>query len=92
MKQIIALTLASLMFASAALASTAAVPAAAPGTGSGSGSGIGGQAGPNFAARKQKVLSQIAQRIQRLQAVQTCVQGAQDHQAMKACRESAGRN
>jgi hypothetical protein len=86
MKQLIAIMLASLMLASSAFAATAAPPAANSGTGK------SGQPGPNFAARKQKVLSQIAQRILRLQAVQTCVQGAQDHEAMKACRESAGRN
>ena len=83
MKMISALILASLLLTPTAFAANPA-PAPAPGK--------VGQPGPNFAAHKQKVLDQIAQRIQRLQTVQTCVQAAQDHQAMKACRESGGRN
>jgi len=85
MKKIAAGTLAVLMLASVAFAaSTASAPNPA--------SGKTGQPGPNFAAHKQKIVDQITQRIQRLQAVQACVQAAQDHQALKACRESAGRN
>jgi len=52
-----------------------------------SGPGQTGQPGPNFAAHKQQVLNNIAQRIQRLQSLQTCVQNAQNHAAVKACRE-----
>lgn len=51
-----------------------------------------GQPGPNFAAHKQKILDQIAHRIQRLQAIQSCIQNAQDHRAIKACREQPGSN
>lgn len=83
MRNVSALTLAAVLLASAAFA-TPSAPA------TGAGSGKAGQPGPNFAAHKQKVLNQIAERIQRLQTVQACVQGAQDHQAMKACREQFG--
>lgn len=87
MKKTAAIILSALMLTSAAFAANSA-PAPAPNDGSVK----PGQQGPNFAAHKQKILGQIAQRIQRLQTVQACVQAAQDHQALKACRESGGRN
>jgi len=90
MMKTIAFVLAAMMFSSAAFATNSTPP-------SNTGTGKTGQPGPNFAARKQKILDEIAQRIQRLQAVQNCVQNAQDHEAMKACHEqfpgkSGGRN
>ena len=54
--------------------------------------------GANFEAHKQKMLTNIdqriakrqaegnAQRVQKLQALQACVQSAQDHAAIKACQ------
>ncbi len=76
MKKSLLLAVAVTLLASAAIA---AEPAPAP----------KGQPGPKFAEHKQKVLDHIAQRIQKLQAAQTCIQNAQDIAAIKACREQA---
>ena len=43
----------------------------------------------NFTAYKQKELAHIAAHIQAAQTLQTCVQGAADRAALKACREAA---
>ncbi len=85
MKKIIAIVLAVMMLTSIAFAANSSPTSYA-------GPGQSGQPGPNFSAHKQKILSIIAQRIQRLQAVQTCVQSAQNHEAIKVCREQARGN
>ncbi|MBF0134646.1 MAG: hypothetical protein H7833_18040 [Magnetococcus sp. DMHC-1] len=40
-----------------------------------------------FPEHKAKVLKNIAERLARLQHVQSCVQAAADHKALKACRQ-----
>ena len=87
MKKTIAIVLATMMLTSVAFAANS-TPTPTPHAGPGQ----SGQPGPNFAAHKQKILSSIAQRIQRLQAVQSCVQSAQNHEAIKACREQSRGN
>ena len=42
-----------------------------------------------FAAYKQKALTRIANHIQVAQTLQTCVQGANDSAAVKACKKTA---
>jgi hypothetical protein len=42
-----------------------------------------------FAEHKQMELQRISQRMQGLQTLQACVQGAADHAAMRACNEAA---
>jgi len=42
-----------------------------------------------FAEHKQKDLARIAQHLQGMQALQSCVQAANDHAALKACHETA---
>jgi Spy/CpxP family protein refolding chaperone len=88
MKKIIAIVLAAMMLTSVAFAANSTPTTPTPHAGPGQ----SGQPGPNFAAHKQKILSSIAQRIQRLQAVQSCVQSAQNHEAIKACREQSRGN
>jgi len=48
-----------------------------------------GQTGGNFAAHKQQILAHIAERIQTLQTLQSCVQNASNHAAVRACRDTA---
>jgi hypothetical protein len=43
----------------------------------------------NFAAEKQKALTHIQERLQRLNSEQSCVSAAQDVNALKVCREQA---
>jgi hypothetical protein len=43
----------------------------------------------NFAQHKQMKLSRIAARMQALQTLQSCVQGAADHAAIKSCNDAA---
>lgn len=45
--------------------------------------------GARFEAHKQQELARIANRIQVLQTLQSCVQAAADHHAVKACNETA---
>jgi hypothetical protein len=71
---IVACTLFILAFS--ASAQTTPAPAAAPG-------------GDQFATRKQNELNRIAARLQVMQALQTCVQAATDHKAMRACNQTA---
>ena len=85
MKKIIAFILASMMFTSVAFASYSTVA-------SNAGPAKFGQPTTKFAAHKQQIMSEITQRIQRLQTVQTCIQNAQDHEAIKACREQSHGN
>lgn len=42
--------------------------------------------GGNLDAAKQRRLAEIQQRMAMLQAEQTCVQNAQDHDQLRACR------
>ena len=42
-----------------------------------------------FAQHKQMELSRIAAHLQIMQTLQTCVQSAADHAAIKACNETA---
>ena len=46
-------------------------------------------AGANFAEHQQKELSHIAQHLQVLQTLQSCVQAATDHAGIKACNATA---
>jgi hypothetical protein len=69
-----------LLYAAAASAQTTVPPAGAtPGT---------GKTG-NVAEMKQRALSKIQERLSRLQAEQSCVNAAQDMNALHACREQA---
>ena len=43
----------------------------------------------HFAAHKQNALARIAKRIEVLQSLQSCVQAANDHAALKACHLQA---
>jgi hypothetical protein len=43
----------------------------------------------NFAQNKQKELDHIAAHMQILQTMQSCVQSASDHAALKACHDTA---
>ena len=85
MKKIIAFILAAMMFTSVASASYSTVA-------SNAGPTKIGQPGSKFAAHKQQVLSEITQRSQLLQTVQSCIQNAQDREAIKACREQSHGN
>jgi len=60
----------------AAMAQTASSPA-------------GGKGAANFAQHKQKELDRIAAHQQVLQTLQSCVQGANDAAAIKACNQAA---
>ena len=91
MKKIIALILAATLLTSVAFAANS-TPASHAGPSQPGQSGQSGQAGPNFAAHKQQILNVIARRIQRLQEAQSCVQSAQNHEAIRACREQSRRN
>jgi hypothetical protein len=42
-----------------------------------------------FAQHKQRELARIASHLQALQTLQSCVQSATDHAAVKACNEAA---
>jgi hypothetical protein len=63
----------------ASFAQTTTQPPGAPAAGASGG----------FAAHQQKELANIAQRIQILQTLQTCVQAATDHNGLKTCHETA---
>ena len=69
---------ASLVYAQAA-APSAAAPAVA----------VAVAPGKNFTAHKEKELAHIAHRLQILQTLQSCVQAATDHAALKACHVTA---
>ena len=45
--------------------------------------------GKNFEEHKQKELARISRHLQIMQTLQSCVQAAADHSAMKACNEAA---
>jgi hypothetical protein len=45
--------------------------------------------GANFQEHQQKELARIGQHIQILQTLQSCVQSATDHAAIKTCNETA---
>ena len=51
--------------------------------------GAGQGAGKNFEEHKQKELARIAQHLQMMQTLQSCVQAATDHAAIKSCNEAA---
>ena len=42
----------------------------------------------NFEEKKARAISEIDERIQKLQEAKTCVSSATDHEAMKKCRAS----
>jgi hypothetical protein len=44
---------------------------------------------PEFAQHKQRELARIAERIRILQTLQSCVQSASNHAAVKSCNEAA---
>lgn len=49
-----------------------------------------GQPDPaKFAEHKQKILTHVQMRLQSLQTLQSCVQSANDHAAIKACEQTA---
>jgi hypothetical protein len=76
-------TLAPLLLAAAAATAAQAqtvVPSPLPVTGSKT---------VNFAEEKQKALTHIQERLQRLQSEQSCVSAAQDVNALHVCREQA---
>jgi hypothetical protein len=43
--------------------------------------------GPNFEQRKAEIINRIDQRIARIQEEKACVQAAQNHDDIRACRE-----
>ena len=49
----------------------------------------GGKGAANFAQHKQKELDRIAEHLSTLQTLQSCVQAANDHAAIKACNDAA---
>ena len=49
----------------------------------------GGPDPAKFAEHKQLELQRIGQRMQALQTLQSCVQAAPDHAALRSCNESA---
>jgi hypothetical protein len=52
-----------------------------------------GQPNPaRFAEHKQKVLARIQSHLQIMQTLQSCVQAANDHAAIKACEKTAHEN
>ena len=52
-----------------------------------------GQPDPaRFAEHKQKVLARIQSRLEIMQTLQSCVQAANDHAAIKACEKTAHAN
>ncbi len=69
------------LIGNAAFAQSTTAPASPPGQQKG--------AGPNFQEHQQKELARIGQHIQILQTLQSCVQSATDHAAIKACNETA---
>ena len=54
-----------------------------------SGSAPGGNNPAQFAQHKQKELARIAEHLQALQTLQSCVQNAADQTALKACHDAA---
>jgi len=52
-----------------------------------SGAAAPGQAGPAFAGHKAKLLANIDQRAAAMAALRSCVAGAADHPAIKACEQ-----
>lgn len=89
----IALALAAALMAaatgSACAQSTTPSPTQSP-TGSSTGpSGSQAAPGGRFARQKQKELDHIQARIQIMQTLQSCVQSANDHAAVKACNQAA---
>jgi len=63
------------MSAAAALAQSAPPPAAGP--------------GKNFEEHKQKELARIEHHLQMMQALQSCVQAATNHDEIKSCNDAA---
>ena len=83
-----------LMASFAALANGGQQGPGGAGTGGTGGPGVGTQGDPGngqqFQQRKNVILQRIQDRQQRLGQFQQCVQAAQDHNALRACREQFG--
>ncbi|PRC93735.1 hypothetical protein [Solimicrobium silvestre] len=78
---IMAMLLSFTMVSRHATAQTPASPPASAPAGAG--------AGAKFADHKTKELARIAHHLEVLQTLQSCVQAANDHAAMKTCNETA---